>query len=368
MPVQKGKSPVLAKLGNVIEKAFQEHKAAPVEHSQIGDLPAGLNGRAQLVECKFDLVKPGKELSGQPFFYAAGIVLEPEEFTDDKGNVHRVAGLRTNITEMLCETKGRVRESVGDHTKWVLNQLKLLGAPIEQLNSWGEVEQICEELKKQKPIFAFRTWKGQKQTTGKYKDKEPQTMHFWDGVVENGSTNEPDPTAGAEDNSGGNTGGEPQTDTSPADDLEALAEVAMNGEGEEMETAQSRLATLAIELGISEDAITNAESYGAVKEMIEAVQGGADPATVGQATEPSGPAIEVGGVMNYVPIDPKTGKAAMDMKTKKPVKPIEIEILTVDEAKQTVTAKSNVDKKPILDPKTKKARQIPFGELLPPTV
>jgi hypothetical protein len=80
MPGQKGKSGFLAKHGDRMRKAFDAHKGDETEYSSFGDLPAGVEGVAQLVECRLTQVKEGKKNAGEWLFYAAGAVKQPAEF------------------------------------------------------------------------------------------------------------------------------------------------------------------------------------------------------------------------------------------------------------------------------------------------
>lgn len=208
MPVAKSKSALVAKLGDKIRKAHEAHKGDETEYSSFGELPAGIEGGiAQLVDCKFDVVKEGKDNAGEYYFYAAGTVMEPKEFTDSEGNLHRVEGLRTSITEPIYDTPNRKsRKTVDDHLAFVLNEMRKLGVDTSSIGA-EQLEDVCEQLKQLKPFFRFRTWKGQAETTGPYAGKEPRVQHVWNGCC---------------DYDGGHSdGGRVQDDSGPPEDAPA---------------------------------------------------------------------------------------------------------------------------------------------------
>src|SRR5688500_9963932 len=133
MAKQTAKSGIMQKLGSRFVNAYNEHKDDEVVYSSFGDLPGGVSGVAKLIECKFDVVKPDeknpnkeKKNLGQPYFSAQGVVMEPREFVDEKNNVHRVAGKRTSIFQMMCDTtdgQGN-KVTVEENTKQVVQHLK----------------------------------------------------------------------------------------------------------------------------------------------------------------------------------------------------------------------------------------------------
>jgi len=224
------KSGLAAKLGQRGAKAVETHREDETTYSSAGELPAGIEGGiAQLVECKFDVYKKGDN-QGEYFFYAAGVVTQPAEV----GGIP-VEGLRTSIMEPMCETPSRTRRTVDDHVAWVLNALRRLGADTSEA-SLDDLEALAEGVKDVAPYFRFRTWKGQKQTTGAYARREPTTQHEWGKVVENYS---PEEGGGVDDQSGEKPDNGEETDE--AEDLMTLGEAADAGD----EDAQARLTELA---------------------------------------------------------------------------------------------------------------------------
>jgi hypothetical protein len=217
MVAQRGTSSIMNKLGEAFRKAWNAHKDDDVEYSSFGELPPGINGGvAQLVECKIDLYKEGQN-QGEPYFYAAGVVVMPVEHTyrypsDAPAQTVRVEGLRTSIMEALCETPGKTRASVEEHLAWVINELKKLGLVTGDINP-NDIEAHLQGLKTAQPYFRFRTWKadperleerngeffvfsGKRRKGGpyaseeeakenhKYLDKDGLTNHSWSGWCE----------------------------------------------------------------------------------------------------------------------------------------------------------------------------------------
>ncbi len=204
MAGMKGVSGLAAKLGDRGRQAWEETKHEEAKLSNFGEMPPGVNGIAKLVDCKFDVVKAekDKDRAGEYYFYAAGIVVEPEVFTDNKGNVHRLRGMRTSITCPMYDTPERQgRQTVADHVQWVQNQLKLLGVQADQIGV-EDLEGTAAMLKEsaepgnQPVYFKFRTWAGN--ATPQYPN--PRTNHDWQGAVPDYTEPEADPAAGVTDN------------------------------------------------------------------------------------------------------------------------------------------------------------------------
>lgn len=172
------KSGLAGKLGPAGQKAVIEHKDEPVNFGGGGDLPDGINaGVAQLVDCRFDQYKDGS-MQGEYFFLAAGVVIAPEVHD----NV-RVAGLRTQIMEPMCDTPDRSRKTISEHVAWVLNEMRKLGVDTSSLGI-DDLEPAAAALKGESPHFRFRTWKGKKQTTGPFANQEPRVQEQWKGSCE----------------------------------------------------------------------------------------------------------------------------------------------------------------------------------------
>jgi hypothetical protein len=338
---------LLAKLGPALQKAHEAHKADETDLGSFGDLPAGIeNGIAQLVECKFDTYKKG-DLTGQYFFYAAGVVVAPTEFRDKDGVTHKIEGLRTSITEPLCDTPTRTRKTVDEHIQWIYNELRKLGVDTSKMN-YDDLEPTAAALKEDQPHFRFRTWKGQKQLTGPYKDQEPRTQHSWMGAVEY-SPGEAGGTSGLTDAhdaaAAAGVSGDPNImdEMDKGGDLDSLGTRADGGD----ETAQVRLTEMATAEGITEEEIKGVDSWANVVELIRAADQGGDDTPV-----PAGPPA-VGDVYKYE-------VTAKDPRTKKVVKKqVEVEVTASNHKSKTATVKNLDDGKSVY-------KDVPWDNLIEP--
>ena len=289
MVKSKAKSGLSKKLGSAGEKAFNTHKSTEIELVGGGGLPGGIeNGIARLVECKFDQFKKGNN-EGEYYFSASGVVVEPHKV----GKIP-IQGLRTQIgPEPLCDTPTRSRKTLDEHIKWVLNEMKKLGADVSDVE-YEELEDVAEALKEAGPHFRFRTWQGEKQTSGPYKDREPTVQHQWSGMLEFDEEDEED----VEDDTESDDEEDDEVEDEASDDEEddeaekdeeeeeeepskdsAESEVdldalAASADEDEDEDAAEELSKLAIEAGIEEDKISNAPSWAEVAEYIRDAEDG----------------------------------------------------------------------------------------------
>lgn len=366
MPAQKGKSGFLAKHGDRMRKAFDAHKGDETEYSNFGDLPAGVEGVAQLVECRLTQVKEGKRNAGEWLFYAAGAVKQPAEFEGQ-----RLFGRRTSITCPLYDTPDRQgRKTLEEHLAWVTNELRKLGVETAEM----DVEELPDTLvavKEAAPHFRFRTWKGDKQTQGRYKDQEPRVQHFWEGIVDWTEDDEAGMPSQAQDNTrapgtpkaaaavrvattprtaaspvnGKGTAGEgkvkPAEKEEPPEgpefgDLDSLAEAADGGD----DGAVEKLTQLALDAGVTQEQIDEADNWSSVVELIggagEESEAPEETATE-EVTEEEDGTPKVEQVFSYRPVDPTTKKKA--------AKAIQVEVTAVNTEKKTCDVKSLSDRK-----------------------
>lgn len=351
-----GKS-ILGSLWDKVKKAVNAHKNDETKYDGGGSLPAGIeNGVAQLTECKFDLIKPGKENAGKPFFYAAGVIVSPEVHTDGTP----LAGRRTSIMEVMFDTPTRTRKDVEAHVEWVMNMMRCLGADTSTLSSPDDLEATAAALKEAAPHFTFRTWKGEMQKVGPYANKEPRVQESWgkaiewnaEGAAPSGASSEP--SGGVEDDTPPQPEEEEQGEDEP--DVDALVE-AEDGE---------KLTELALSLGISKKAVEGAEDWAAVGQLIKDKQSPSegekeDSGEDQSSDEPADP--EPGEVYKYQLLDAK-GKPVLDPKTKKPRKPVDVEVVKVDTKTGTVTLKDLDTKKAITGTDPKTALKVPFSQLI----
>jgi hypothetical protein len=209
-------------------------------------------------------------------------------------------GLRTQINEPLFDTPTRAEgnRTLAEHIAKMYNHLKLLGLKVENLRP-DTVEAAIENLKKTKPYIMFRTWKGQKQTVGKYAGREPLTNHVWLGLSDYKPTeNAPHPSAAATEEvsipddviqthiddepisttaqgealfsgtsvstngTGGTTNNETAVDLDNLDrsDINSLAKRA---DAQDL-TAMMELQSMALKAGVTQDFIDNASSFAQV--------------------------------------------------------------------------------------------------------
>lgn len=298
MAKRKVKSGLAAQLGSAGRKAHEAHKDDTTTFDEGGSLPAGIeNGIAKLVDVRFDTYKKGDN-KGKFFFLAAGVVVVPLEHDGIP-----IEGLRTQIMEPMCDTPTRTRETVADHIGWVYNELAKLGVDREDLDP-DTLEETAKALVKTSEeeglFFRFRTWKGEKQTTGPYAGKEPRTNEVWggacdydesggseDGMSEDPVDNEVIEDEDPEDSSTEDSSTEAEAESEETIDYLALAETA---DGDD-EAAQTELGEAAEALGIDPNDIDS--WLGVAEAIIEA----SDPESEDATVEPP----EKGGVYKYKP-------------------------------------------------------------------
>lgn len=355
MPVQSGKSALAAKYGSRMDNAVKKHAKDPTRVGQ-QRLPPGINnGKAKLVECGFGVVSEGKKNAGEFYFRAAGVVMEPHDVSVN-GERIRVAGRQTSIMEMVCDTtdsNGKVT-SHDAHVDVILNYLRQLGGDeyTADAQNLADLEELAKGLETADPpiYFAFATSlrKGRE-----YRDpKTKQMVMGEDGIWENWYGAIPDyqpPSAdgAVQDNSSG-PGDEPPTDESVAtteadtDADGALTELAAKADGGD-KASQKQLKAFAIEAGVEEKAIEDADNWAAVVGMIQAVSSGGEPSTEEEPVAEEAPwQPDKGDLYLYGPVD-KNGKPVLDAK-KKPKK-VEVEVIAVSAKKQVVDLVNNADKK-----------------------
>lgn len=346
MPVAKGQSSLLTKLGQRGVKAHEAHKSDETQYSSFGDLPAGIEGGiAQLETVKFDQYKNG-DMKGEYFFMARATVKQPIEVKE----FGRVAGLSTQIgPEPMCDTPTRSRKTLEEHIEWVYNELRKMGIQTQGLEL-SELEGTAKALEEMQPYIKFRTWKGEKQTEGDYKDREPRTQHQWNGTIEfsdNGdgqvSGTQDDSPSSSESGDAGASAGAGDT----ADDVAALLASANAQDG----TAQNRLIELAVGVGHTREDLEDADKFPSWEAIVEAISNPPAEAPTPTSNEPelSKDNPKVGEVFKFYPVDAKGKKAP---------KPVEGEITAVMARAKTVKIK---------DLNTKKEHdKVKFADLIVP--
>lgn len=388
MPAQTTKSILFSKLGDRMVKAHEEHKNDEVRYSNAGELPPGIeNGIAQLVDCKFDLVKEGAQSAGQPYFYAAGVVLVPREHTyrdlAGKPVTVPVEGMRTSVMLTIMDNpKSSTRKTVSDCMDWIYNEMRKLGAEPGQIDlrkDPGGLERLAAALKQARPYFKFRTWVGSRQDlkqrpdgrwelfndnkpSGKvyatedeakrmnpYAGRDPRVQHVWNGLTD---YTPPEDAGGVDDHTAAGVAADVNGQTLAAsgsgsadafrdgefegqvgDDLDALV-AAATGDDPEAEQARARLEELAVAAGHEKGEVHAATNWNDVKSMIEnPIQADGEESSSGPEASPD---PEKGSTCKYRPTDPRTKAPAK--------RPVDCEVIAVDKKSQTVTLKNLTNK------------------------
>lgn len=352
MPAAVTKSILAQKLGAKAAKAIAEHKGdtKTVELSG-GALPAGIeNGVAKIVECGVQLIGAGKTNAGQPIFRAAAVIVSPTEHDGRK-----IEGRQTSMIVPLFDTPTRKEGSrtFNDHIGEVLAYMRSWGVDTSDIGEDASVieTELCPAVLASDVYVSFRTWKGEKQTTGPYAGKEPRVNEQWgpavawegDGspatsAVQEAST-EPDAVDDNTSNDENQDAVEEAKDGPTHEELVALAKNADNAKSKTAVESGRKLKELAIEKGIDEADVDGADNWAAVVDLIEGAGGEAEAAADEEAVEV---VPEKEGVYKYTLRDAK-GKPMKTPKGK--IAKVEVEVTAVDKKTKTVTLKNLDDQK-----------------------
>lgn len=364
MPAQVQKTGLLAGLGQQMTNTMNEQRGKA--HKDVsGQLPPGINGAtAALKTLTIGEYKEGTDTKGKPFFMASGVCVYPETFTDANGQVHTIAGGRTQVGPIpLCNTPNAQGEKKTFAQHWAdfRDTLFHLGLDIDQFS--GTPQQVeaqilagMQALLAQKIYFKFETWSGK--PTPQFPN--PKTNHKWlkaceynpnvdvgGGVTLAPSTNGPSSADLVPDQGGVHL--PPQTATASngevvtAGDIDLMVLAALaNTSGDAAEASANHLKELAIESGIEQSVIDDPEiTWDQLATQILEAQGG-------EGTEESAPP------------EPKKGEVwvyAFKDKNKKDVKK-QVNIESVDSAKRVCDVK-RLDTKVVL-------KGVSFDALTPP--
>ena len=153
---------------------------------------------------------------------------------------------------------------------------------------------------------------------------------------------------------------EPEPDFDETQDLDSLAAKADAKKPDK--AAMEQLEQFALQAGIDQDAINAADNWAAVVEMInaggaEAVQEEEEAAEEETAEDETPVEPNKGDVYKYQAIDPKTRKPLLDPRTKKAKKPVEVEVVAVNKKAGLVDLKSLDDPKVLY-------KSVPYDQLL----
>ncbi|MGL6095371.1 MAG: hypothetical protein ACRC7O_06185 [Fimbriiglobus sp.] len=355
MAMQTGKGKLMAKYGTALDTAVRKHGGDPTEMGRVQLPPGIVNGVAKLVKCGFDQYKTGAN-QGEYYFRAEGVIVTPEEM-EVNGTMMPVRGLRTSIIEAVCNTTTQAQKTttVEEHVSNILNSMRMLGA---DTNGCGgeDLERVAADLAEAGPYFRFDTsvrkalragdadgvWENWR---GYVKDYVPPDDA--DAVTDDtGAAEEPEPepakpaprqhSAAAASKAAAKAPPKPANPPAEPTVAELVAE-ASGPDGPESDAARAALGRMAEAAGVAKEADA-APSWADVGDLIDAARKPKpDPKAAGagkgkKAKEPEpGPEPEatwfaVGDVLEYTQYDVKTGRPLTDPKTKKPRKPIEVEV------------------------------------------
>ena len=372
MPVQVQKSTLAKRLGAKLVEAHLKHKDAPVKVDGGGRLPEGIDhGVARLQRMSFGAYKPGTKNAGKEYFMVEAIMVAPKFITTKDGQKIKIEGARTQPKiiplEDTVDGDGKVIPFIDSWEKFqnIFKQFKIeppeTTDPLSIQNYYeAAAKSLCDGVNN--PHFSLRTWKGKKETTGKYANKEPMVQESWGDVCEFHPTgdNVADGMSAAEsncvapppsttmkqesfnefDNATPPVDGTPsEAPADPSDEIAALVEVANSdpeNATEDGKAAKIRLAELAVAAGATEGQVGTAADWEAVAAMALGIM----PEEAATPTAPT-----VGQKAKFKKRDSQ-GAPLKDGKTKAEFAAQEIEVVTVDTEKQTVTAKGK-DGKPV---------------------
>lgn len=369
-------SNIFKSLGNKIADAHNKAKDIPVNTGGGTGLPDGIkNGIAQLKVMEFIEGKK-EEDKGKYYFRAAGVVVSPT-FHDGI----KTAGKQTSILIPFFDTPKRQKKKSFIEHHWADYRDLFAKFGVEQpvAQQPGEskddasariqkyYQTATEVLLKQAPYFEFHTWKGDKPTTGPYKDKEPNVTEFWDGRTEFKPTGAAaDPAAGVEPASPAASAPlqpEPFTEPPqapaappppPVDDplkltkleMIALAETADADADQETDDGKEAVKLLSLmckQHGVTNDEAASVPNWVALVDVIESKRpGAATTPTAAPTTKPaSKPEPVKGAIVGY------NGQ--------------QCEVSSVNAEARTVTLKGP-DKKAVVGP-DKKLLKVSFDQL-----
>lgn len=348
MPTQQTGSRLMKKYGARLDAAVKKtaHNEIKIGSSRVP--PGIINGIAHLTTCEFAEVAAGKQNAGELYFRAAGTVIEPE-FVMVDGQRIQCRGCQTSIFEMVCDTKdtrGKVT-SIEDHVDRIQNYLKMLGASAEDLERGGPaLEEIAKALENDGHIY-FRLSTSKREGREYIDPKTKQKKKGEDGVWENwygikGSgfdltDYKPSEAVGSNgyvDNTGIVDHTEPDSvldneepDSNPdgaEDDPYAVIDELLGRANAKNAEAQEELSKLAVARGWDSEVVDAADTWQEVADMAKS-----DPSVEGASGEEEVWTPKVNEVCKYVPRS-KDGKPLIDPRSKKPVKPLQCEVLSLN--------------------------------------
>lgn len=348
---------------------FAAHANDETKYTQdFSNLPAGITGGiAHLVTASLGTFKPGTKLAGQKFLRMAASVVEPlmvhevvKMWVDDgtkDGKVVvkeardvRTKGMQTSIVLPLCDTPAKGKQearSADENIAIAANKVREICGPdcLDGLSDdEADLEARLKTLAETGAYFRF----GTRASEPNREYPEHRAFEQWfsnqgledyqpgeGGVVVNrngqSAAHETNGTAASDAGADANDAGE---------DLDALAASANDDDDADQVASQERLRDIASEKGIDVNDID-----GDWVAVVEAINAAGESGEESAADEPVDEAPILKGIYQYQVKDGRTGKPKVDVKTKRPVKPIQVEVTTVNKSKRTCTILSNVDRK-----------------------
>ncbi len=377
MPVQVQQNNLAQRLKNKLVAAHEATKNKETRTDQGARLPHDIqNGTAQLTNITYGKYKADAKngLGGKDYIMFRAILVSPVLHTDGT----RIAGIPLQAKIIpLDDTPGLdKKKTFADHWDDVQDLFRQLGVnppdvdnvpddgkPMAIQNYYDAAIKSMVNDKTStlyRPHFKLRTWRGEKQTTGKYAGKEPLTQETWGAKVEfNGVA---DPGAGITEQHQPGTNGDtsalqPEPFTEPPQGGAAEAPAAEEPASEEPSQEDIIMALVEVANG---DPDNTTEDGASAKQQLEeyAIAAGATQEQVTAAANwEEVAAMALGNVPEAAPTgDPKVGDARKfkkrdskgnplaNVKDKKPFPAIDIEIVSVDPKAKTVTAKDKAGK------------------------
>ena len=355
MPAQKttANKGFLDKMRN---SAFAKHVGdAAKKEIQYGpeQLPAGIRAICQIHDIGLKTydsdtkmkTAEGKSAAGEYYFYAVGVIVEPEMHVYPDGVERKIAGrqVRINVPCIATKTAGGKVTSQEDQCDKIMQEIgKLTSQDYIADASFEQIPDLIEGVKQSKPYFNFAT---SVKAASTEKGPDGKTPKYPEGVWENWNGNRglesyqgPDAQATTTvDNTGGDGGSNNATSAPAGDepDLDALVEAATNQDQDAIDKLTELATACGVELGPDTDAPANtvngADSWQTVREWIDA--GGApDLPAEDQAFEPTVKAV----VKYKAPVDPKKPTGAK--------KTFDCEVKSVNKGKRLVTIRNLTNK------------------------
>ena len=372
MPGQTVKSSLASVLGGNIRKAHDEHRADPLRRG-ITDPPAGINrGVAQLVAATWGVHEKGNKNEGKPYVTFQSVIKSPTEHDGQPCEGLRISRMFP-IYATPYAANGLLKLSGTPENWWgeVLNQIGMfVGEDAKAEIDFDNVEDVLKSLTEAKPHHYFSTRRGKESVDPVTKKvREPRTFTTFGEACnfeENGSV----PAGAVEDHTeefnefAPSPGSEAEAAELP-EDLDELLALANQEDEDASQPARDKLLEIAVASGIDEAAAKKTETWDELVEMIKAQAEGGELEGEDEEEEEEEEAFKPtkGLVCKWLEVDPKTGKTKVDPKTKKAVKAIEVEVLTVYPKNETCTVKNTTTGKTLAGA-DKLPRKIGWSELI----